>query len=378
MHLRSLPALLLLPLVVAPAPASSAVPTRSFGRLSDGGETRLFTLRNPAGFQAEITDLGGIVVSLQAPDRNGALADVILGLASAPEIEAKAAGFNALTGRYANRIAGGKFTLDGKVYTLATNSTSGGVPVHLHGGKRGFNRMIWEAEPTTRDGLPALRLRYFSRDGEEGYPGNLRVEVVYSVTADNALRLDYQATTDQPTPLNLTNHAYFNLKGEGQGDILDHVLTIQAQRYTPASSSMIPTGELAPVAGTPFDFTQPHRIGERIGEKHPQLVQARGYDHNFVLDAGGRSLALAATVYEPASGRVLEVLTSEPGVQFYTSNHFNGKLSGKSGRPYPPHSGFCLETQHFPDSPNQPAFPSTILRPGQTFHSTTMFRFSTR
>jgi aldose 1-epimerase len=375
MLLRLVLALLLTGSAVA---ADIAVPSRSFGKLSDGKEARIFTLKNAAGFQAEITNLGGIIVSLQAPDRRGAMADVVLGLSTAADFEAKAAGFNAITGRYANRIAAGKFILDGKTYTLATNSTSGGVPVHLHGGKRGFNRVLWSAEPTTREGLPALRLRHRSPDGDEGYPGNLEVEVIYSVTQDNALRIDYQATTDRPTPLNLTNHAYFNLKGEGDGDILDHVLTLQARRYTPAAASMIPTGELAPVAGTPFDFTQPHRIGARIEEKHEQLLRGRGYDHNFVLDAGGRSLALAAVVHEPVSGRVLEVLTSEPGVQFYTSNHFNGKLTGKSGRPYLKYGAFCLETQHFPDSPNQPTFPSTILRPGEMFRSTTVFRFSTR
>jgi aldose 1-epimerase len=362
----------------AHAATDSGVTSRPFGRLSDGQEARLFTLKNAARFQADITNLGGIIVSIQAPDRRGVRADVVLGMASAPDFEAKAAGFNAITGRYANRIAGGKFTLDGQTHTLATNSNSGGMPIHIHGGKRGFNRMLWDAEPTTRDGLPALRLRYLSRDGEEGYPGNLSVEVIYSVTADNALRIDYLATTDKPTPLNLTNHAYFNLKGEGQGDILDHVLTLHARRFTPAAATMIPTGEIAPVAGTPFDFTQPQRIGARIGEPHAQLLLARGYDHNYVLDSGGASLALAATVLEPVSGRVLEVLTTEPGVQLYTSNHFNGKLSGKSGQPYVKHGAFCLETQHFPDSPNHPSFPSTILRPGQTFRSTTVFRFSAK
>lgn len=376
MHLRLLLSAFLLSTAFA-AP-DARVPSRPFGRLADGSEARLYTLKNAAGFQADITDLGGIIVSIFTPDRSGQRADVVLGLDSAAEFEAKAPGFNAIMGRYANRIAAGKFSLDGRTYTLATNATSGGVPVHLHGGKRGFNRAVWAAEPTTREGLPALRLRYRSVDGEEGYPGTLDVEVVYSVTADNALRLDYQATTDKPTPLNLTNHAYFNLKGEGRGDILDHVLTLRAKRFTPAAATMIPTGVIAPVAGTPFDFTTPHRIGARIEDKHEQLVLARGYDHNFVLDAGGTSLAPIATVVEPASGRVLEVLTTEPGVQFFTANHFNGKIVGKSGQPYVRHAGFCLETQHYPDSPNQPAFPSTILRPGQTFKSTTVFRFSVK
>jgi len=358
--------------------AAPDVPSRSFGKLSDGREVRVFTLANKSGFSAEITDLGGIIVAIHAPDRAGKMADVILGVSSAGDFEAKAAGFNAITGRYANRIAGGRFTLDGKEYSLAINSSSGGVPIHIHGGKRGFNRALWRAETITRDGLPALRLRHRSPDGDEGYPGTLDVEVTYSVTADNALRIDYAATTDAPTHVNLTNHAYFNLKGEGDGDILDHVLTVRAARYTPVLPSLIPTGELAPVAGTPFDFTRPRRIGERINADHPQIALGRGYDHNFVLDSQNGFLALAATVHEPASGRVLEVLTTEPGVQLYTSNHLAGKLTGKSGRAYPRFGGFCLETQHYPNSPNQPSFPSTVVRPGKPYASTTVFRFSTR
>ncbi len=360
------------------AATETAVPSRPFGTLSDGRETRLFTLANKSGFSVEITDLGGIIVSIRTPDRAGRMADVILGVSSGGEFETKAAGFNAITGRYANRIAGGRFKLDGREYTLATNSSSGGVPVHLHGGRRGFNRAVWRAEGSLVDGLPALRLRHRSPAGDEGYPGTLELEVLYRVTADNALRIDYTATTDAPTHVNLTNHAYFNLKGEGEGDILDHELTLRASRYTPVLPSLIPTGELTPVAGTPFDFTRPRRIGERINADHPQITLGRGYDHNFVLDSQDRSLALAATVHEPASGRVLEVLTTEPGVQLFTSNHFAGKLTGKSGRPYPRFGGFCLETQHYPDSPNQPSFPSTVVRPGKPYASTTVFRFSTR
>jgi aldose 1-epimerase len=372
---------LLAPLFLATgltAAAEVTVPSRDFGRLADGREARLFTLDNGRGLVAEVTDFGGIIARLLVPDRTGRPADVVLGVASAGEFEAKAAGFNSVIGRYANRIAGGRFTLDGQSYQLETNSSSGGVPVHIHGGRQGFNRRLWAATPTTREGLPAVRLRLTSPDGDEGYPGTLQVEVLYSVTADGALRLDYAATTDRPTPLNLTNHAYFNLKGEGEGDILEHELTLHASRYTPVTPALIPTGEIAPVAGTPFDFTRPRRIGERIAESHPQLVLGRGYDHNFVLDQKGAEPGLAAVVREPASGRILEVLTTEPGVQLFTSNHFAGRLTGKSGRPYPRHAGFCLETQHFPDSPNQPGFPSTILRPGQTFRSTTIFRFSAR
>jgi aldose 1-epimerase len=372
---------LLLSLFVFARLASAAevtVPSRSFGRLADGREARLFTLDNGQGLVAEVTDFGGIIVRLLVPDRAGRAADVILGVDSAGEFEAKAAGFNSVIGRYANRIAGGRFTLDGQTYQLETNSSSGGVPVHIHGGRQGFNRRLWTATTTVRDGLPAVRLRLTSPDGDQGYPGNLKVEVLYSVTADGALRLDYTATTDRPTPLNLTNHAYFNLKGEGEGDILDHELTLRAARYTPVTPALIPTGELAPVAGTPFDFTRSRRIGERITADHPQMAIGRGYDHNFVLDHRGDAPGLAALVHEPASGRVLEVLTTEPGVQLFTANHFAGRLVGKSGRAYPRYGGFCLETQHYPDSPNQAAFPSTILRPGQTFRSTTLFRFSTR
>lgn len=372
---------LLLSLLVSVGLASAAevtIPSRSFGRLADGREARLFTLDNGRGLVAEVTDFGGIIVRLLVPDRAGRAADVVLGVDSAGEFEAKAAGFNSVIGRYANRIAGGRFTLDGQTYQLETNSSSGGVPVHIHGGRQGFNRRLWTTTTTVRDGLPAVRLSLASPDGDQGYPGNLQVEVLYSVTADGALRLDYTATTDRPTPLNLTNHAYFNLKGEGEGDILDHELTLRAARYTPVTPALIPTGELAPVAGTPFDFTRPRRIGERIAADHPQMAIGRGYDHNFVLDHRGDAPGLAALVHEPASGRVLEVLTTEPGVQLFTANHFAGRLVGKSGRAYPRYGGFCLETQHYPDSPNQAAFPSTILRPGQTFRSTTLFRFSTR
>jgi aldose 1-epimerase len=375
--MRALLASLLLSAVQASA-AEVTVPSRSFGRLADGREARLFTLDNGRGLVAEVTNFGGIIVRLLVPDRAGRAADVVLGVDSAGEFEAKAAGFNSVIGRYANRIAGGRFTLDGQTYQLETNSSSGGVPVHIHGGRQGFNRRLWTATTTVRDGLPAVRLSLTSPDGDQGYPGNLQVEVLYSVTADGALRLDYTATTDRPTPLNLTNHAYFNLKGEGEGDILDHELTLRAARYTPVSPALIPTGELAPVAGTPFDFTRPRRIGERITADHPQMAIGRGYDHNFVLDHRGDTPGLAALVHERASGRVLEVLTTEPGVQLFTANHFAGRLVGKSGRAYPRYGGFCLETQHYPDSPNQPAFPSTILRPGQTFRSTTLFRFSTR
>jgi aldose 1-epimerase len=350
----------------------------TFGKLPDGREARLFTLENASGLRAEISDYGGILARLFVPDRAGRLADVTLGHAAAADYLKSASFFGALIGRVGNRTAGGRFTLDGHTHTLATNNTPAGIPCHLHGGNRGFDQALWSAEPATHDGQPALRLRHTSPDGDEGYPGTLRVEVLYSLTADRGLRIDYTATTDRATPVALTHHAYFNLRGEGDGDILGHELTLRARRYTPVNAGLIPTGELAPVAGTPFDFTTPRAIGERIAQKHPQLEFAAGYDHNFVLDsfdAAAPSLALAATVREPASGRVLEVLTTEPGVQFYTGNFLNGSQIGKTGRPYPHRSGFCLETQHFPDSANQPAFPSIILRPGHTLRSTTVYRF---
>ncbi len=353
-------------------------PRKSFGRLPDGRETHLYTLRSTSGFQAEIADYGGTLVRLLAPDRQGKLADVVLGFDSVAPYPKQSPYFGSVIGRVGNRIAHGKFTLDGKTYALATNNSPGGVPCTLHGGLVGFDKVIWDAEPTTRDGQPALRLRFTSKDGEEGFPGNVRVEVLYSLTADNGLRIDYTASTDRATPINLTNHSYFNLAGAGSGTILDHVLTLQAKHYTPVNVGLIPTGEIAPVAGTPFDFTQPRAIGERVEAKHEQLRFGGGYDHNFVLDSKDGSLALAAEVYEPKSGRKLEVLTTEPGLQFYCGNFLDGKLKGKSGKPYVYRGGFCLETQHFPDSINQPSFPSTVLRPGTSYRTTTVYRFSAK
>jgi aldose 1-epimerase len=328
--------------------------------------------------RAVISNYGGIVVSLHVPDREGKSADVVLGFDSLQDYQTKSPYFGCLVGRYGNRIAHGKFSLDGREYILATNNSPGGIPCHLHGGNRGFDKVAWAAEPSMRDGLPVLRLKYRSVDGEEGYPGNLDVEVVYSVTADNGLRIDYSATTDKPTPVNLTNHSYFNLRGEGQGTVLDHELTIHAAHYTPVNAGMIPTGEIAPVAGTPFDFNQPHAIGERIEADNQQLKHGIGYDHNYVIAGAPGELRLAATVREPVSGRIMEVLTTEPGVQFSSGNHLNGKLIGKSGQAYARRSGLALETQHYPDSVNQPHFPSTILRPGETYRTTTIYRFSAR
>lgn len=358
--------------------AAVNVVSQPFGQLDDGRKVTLYTLQAPSGLRADIIDFGGVVVRLVVPDRDGKLGDVALGFDRAAPYATESPFFGALIGRFANRIAGGKFTLDGKTYTLATNNSPGGKPCTLHGGNVGFDKVFWRAEPTERDGLPALKLRYVSRDGEEGFPGTLTVEAVYSVTHDNGLRIDYTATTDKPTPVNLTNHTYFNLRGEGDGTVLDHELTIHASRYTPVDAGLIPTGELAPVAGTPFDFTTAHRIGERIAQKDPQLEVGFGYDHNFVLDRKGGGLVAAASVYEPASGRVLEVLTTEPGLQVYSGNFLDGKIRGKSGRPYAYRGAIALETQHFPDSVNRPNFPSTILRRGETYRSTTVYRFSTR
>jgi aldose 1-epimerase len=353
-------------------------PVKSFGSLPDGRQTHLYTLENARGFRADISDFGGIVVNLFVPDKNGRLADVSLGFDNAPQYLKESPYFGALIGRYGNRIASGQFTLDGQTYTLATNNAPGGIPCSLHGGKVGFDKVLWTAQPTVRDGNPTLVLTYVSRDGEEGYPGNLTAEVTYTVTPQNELRIDYQATTDRATPVNLTNHTYFNLQGEGEGTVLDHVLTLRASRTTPVNAGLIPTGEIVPVAGTPLDFTSPHAIGERIGAENEQLHFAGGYDHNWVLDKPPGELALAATVYEPKSGRVMEVLTTEPGVQFYSGNFLDGSLTGKSGKKYPKRGGLCLETQHFPDSPNHPNFPSTILRPGETLRSTTVYRFGAK
>ncbi len=358
-------------------PAASALTARAFGLLPDGREAKLYSLRGPDGFLVEITDFGGAVVRLLTPDRNGRLADVVLGFDAVTDYATRSPFFGALVGRVGNRIAEGRFSLDGRSYALAVNNSPGGVPCHLHGGNVGFDKILWTAAPTTHERRAALRLTHVSPDGDEGYPGNLRIGVLYSLTADHGLRIDYAATTDAPTPVNLTNHSYFNLRGEGDGTVLDHRVQLHAPRYTPVTAGLIPTGEIAAVAGTPFDFTSSRAIGERIAAPDEQLARGRGYDHNFVLaDTPRTTPTLAARVTEPDSGRVLEVLTTEPGVQFYTGNFLDGKLTGKSRRPYVFRGGFCLETQHFPDSVNHSGFPSVILRPGQTYRSTTIYRFA--
>jgi aldose 1-epimerase len=329
--------------------------------------------------QAEITNYGGIVVRLVVPGNNNNLSDVVLGFNTLEEYIKDSPYFGAIVGRYANRIANGRFQIGSEEYKLAINNTPGGIPCHLHGGIKGFDKVVWQAEASEGNNIPRLKLHYLSKDGEEHYPGNLDVTVTYSLTDDNELKIEYLATTDKATPVNLSNHSYFNLKGEGNGDILDHEVMLNAQKFTPVNRGLIPTGELRDVQGTPFDFTKPHKVGERINDKDEQLEYAGGYDHNWVLstDSAG-ALKVAATVYEPSAGRFMEILTTQPGVQFYSGNFLDGQIKGKSGMPYEKRSGFCLETQHFPDSPNHPEFPDTILEPGKEFRSTTIYRFSVK
>ena len=350
------------------------VTRESFGRLPDGQQVELFTLTNTHGVQVKVITYGGIVMALEVPDRTGTLADVVLGYYNLEQYLEDSPYFGALVGRYGNRIAGGGFTLDGVTYTLATNDG----PNHLHGGIRGFDKVVWRGEPVRDQHAVGVQLRYLSQDGEEGYPGRLDAVVTYRLTETNELRIDYEATTDRPTIVNLTHHSYFNLAGQGSGDILGHLLQINADRFTPVDAELIPTGELRSVEGTPFDFRRPTAIGAHINLADEQLRNGRGYDHNFVLNSGGDSLALAATVYETTTGRVMEVFTTEPGIQFYSGNFLDGHHVGKEGKAYHYRTGFCLEAQHFPDSPNKPGFPSVVLRPGQVYRQTTIYRFSTR
>lgn len=336
-----------------------------------------FTLKNASGVTVKVTNYGAIITSIVVPDRDGNLADVALGY---DRVEGYINAvdkpyFGAIVGRYGNRIADGRFTIDDTTYTLATNNGAN----HLHGGVIGFDKVVWDAKPIAGDGWCGVELRYLAKHMEEGYPGNLEVTVTYRLNEQNELSVDYEATTDKPTPVNLTQHTYFNLRGEGNGTIEGHELMLNARYYTPVDEGLIPTGEIAPVAGTPFDFREPKPIGRDLTADHPQLRRGLGYDHNFVLDRDQNSgPVLAARVHEPTTGRVLEILTEEPGIQFYTGNFLDGRLTGKSGRRYVHRGGFCLETQHFPDSPNRPGFPSTILRPGETYRTETLFRFSTR
>jgi aldose 1-epimerase len=354
------------------ASAGARIETEPFGKMPDGRAVQVYTLRN-GGVTVRITNYGGRIVSVLAPDRDGKTADVVLGFSTLDEYLKDASFQGALVGRYGNRIAKGQFTLDGQTYSLARNNGQN----HLHGGPQGFHTKLWTAAARREKDGDALELAYASLDGEEGYPGTLRAKVVYSLEDGGRLRIDYTATTDKPTVVNLTNHAYFNLAGEGSGDILGHEMQVEADRFTPVDATLIPTGELKEVAGTPFDFTKPMAIGAHIEDKDPQLAIGKGYDHNFVLLGGVGALRLVARLTEPKSGRVLEVLTTEPGLQFYSGN-FLGGASGKSGKPYTSRSAFCIEAQHFPDSPNEPAFPSVVLRPGETYRQTTVYRFTTR
>jgi aldose 1-epimerase len=346
----------------------------AFGALPDRTAVEVFTLTNANGLEVRAINYGGIIVSLKTKDRTGKLDDITLGYDDLAGYVKQNPFFGAIVGRYGNRIAKGQFTIDGKTYTLAKNNG----PNHLHGGVRGFDKVVWKAEPFQTADTVGVVFSHVSPDGDEGYPGRLSARVTYTLTNKDELRVDYLATTDKPTHVNLTQHAYFNLAGDGTRDILGHELTIAADRYTPVDSTLIPTGELAPVEGTPFDFRKPHAIGARIGAAHEQLKHGMGYDHNWVLNRSGSGLVPVVQVVEPTTGRTLDIATTEPGVQFYTGNFLDGTIKGKAGRVYKQRYGFCLETQHYPDSPNKPQFPTTLLRPGQEYKTSTVFTFGVK
>jgi len=349
------------------------VKKQAYGKTPEGADVELHTLTNANGMQAGIMTYGGTVVSLTAPDRNGKYADVVLGLDDVTAYTKATAFFGALIGRYGNRIGHAEFKLEGNSYKLPANDNGN----TLHGGPAGFDKRIWTAVPGNSADGQTLELTYVSKDGEEGFPGTLTSKVVYTLTQKNELKIDYTATTDKPTVVNLTNHSYFNLAGQGEGDILGHEVTINADRFTPVDDKLIPTGELKAVAGTPFDFTKSTAIGARIDANDEQIKFGKGYDHNWVLNKSGDGLTKAAEVNEPKTGRIMEVWTTEPALQFYTGNFLDGTLKGK-GKTYPHRGAFCMETQHYPDSPNKPAFPSTELKPGATYHTTTIYRFSAK
>jgi aldose 1-epimerase len=355
------------------APGQTVVTTSDFGKMPDGEKVAVYTLKSPK-VEARIMTYGATLISLKTADSAGKWADVVLGFDDLAGYVANnnskgPAFFGPIVGRYANRIAHARFSLDGKTYSLTRNNGDNSI----HGGPHGFHNQLWKAERIDS----GVELSYLSKDGEEGYPGNLAVKVRYTLS-DGSLKIEYSATTDKPTVLNLTNHSYFNLRGQGNGDVLAHELTLNASRFTVVDSTLIPTGELRSVAGTPLDFRESTRIGERINSDYEQMRLGNGYDHNFVVDGKADELNEAARVYEPSSGRELTVLTTQPGVQFYSANFLDGSIAGKSGVKYQRRTAFCLETQHYPDSPNHPAFPSTELVPGQEFHSITVFRFSAR
>lgn len=348
--------------------AISAVQKQGFGQTPDGQNIDLYVLTNVSGIKARIMTYGATLVSLEVPDREGDLADITLGYDSIEGYITASPYFGSTVGRYANRIAKGKFSLDGIEYTLAQNNGEN----HLHGGIKGFDKVVWSAEPVRAEGAVGVKFVYFSRDGEEGYPGNLACTVTYMLTDSDELRIGYEAETNKHTHVNLTHHSYFNLAGQGSGDILSHELMLNADKYTPVDEGLIPTGEIRAVADSPMDFRTPHTIGERIDQ-----VEG-GYDHNFVLRGGEGTLILAAKVYEPESGRAMEIHTTEPGIQFYSGNFLDGSITGKSGKVYHKHYGFCLEPQHFPDSPNRPNFPSTVLNPGEKYKTLTVYKFYTQ
>lgn len=345
----------------------TSIMKESFGTAPSGEEVQLYTLTNKNGVIVKITNYGAIVTSIITPDKNGNMGDVALGFDTVEGYVPNEPHFGGIIGRYANRIAKGSFTLDGKAYTLATNDE----PNHLHGGNIGFDRVIWQAEELPDEN--ALKLTYASKDMEEGYPGNLTAVVIYTLTEDNSLKIDYEATTDKATPVNLTNHSYFNLSAGKEKDILNHVVQINADKYTPVDHTLIPTGELSPVKGTAYDFTKPQAVGTRINN-----LEGYGYDLNYVINKEGQGLTHAATVYEPKSGRVMEVHTTKPGLQLYTAYHLDGTLTGKNSTTYDRYDGLCLEAQYFPDSPNHPNFPNTVIKPGEKYSETTLYKFTTR
>jgi aldose 1-epimerase len=351
---------------------NKAITKAPWGKTKDGTPADIYTLRNTKGMEAQISSYGGLVVSLKVADRNGKFGDVVLGYDTIDGYLKDTPYFGALIGRYGNRIAKGKFSLDGKDYTLAVNNG----PNALHGGLKGFDKVVWNARPVQSKEGPSLELTYVSKDGEEGYPGKLTVKAVYTLTENNGLKLEFTASADQDTVLNLTHHSYFNLAGKG--DVLGHVVYIDADRFTPIDSTLIPTGELRSVKGTPFDFNKPTSIGARIKQDDEQLKFGNGYDHNWVLNHSNGKLRIIARVYEPTSGRVMEVLSTEPGLQFYTGNFLDGTITGKGGWTYQFRNAIVMEPQHFPNSPNTPSFPTTELKPGEVYHNTIIYRFSTR
>ncbi len=372
--MKSLALIIMLSLFYSAPHTHPAVKKKPFGKGPDGKKVFLYTLKNKNGVEVQISNYGGTIVSIKVPDRKGHMDDVVLGYDTlSGYLEKNNPYFGATIGRYGNRIAKGTFRLDGKEYHVPINNG----PNALHGGIRGFDKRVWSGKDHADGDGAHLAIHYVSKDGKEGYPGTLTADVEFTLTNENQLKIEYSASTDKDTVLNLTNHSYFNLAGQGNGDILKHKLKLYASRFTPVDATLIPTGELRKVSGTPFDFTQATAVGEHIGQEDEQLKSGGGYDHNFVLDSGGGKLTLAAEVIEPTSGRKMEVFTTEPGVQFYSGNFLDGSNHGKNGKVYQHRYGLCLETQHFPDSPNHPDFPSTVLKPGEHFHSTTVYRFTT-